>query len=66
MPAFNIDLLGIQNFTIEVFGNKISDLEQEQKEPIDDDLEKTLKDDEIPEKIEPRVKAGEVYKIGLG
>lgn len=46
-PDFDIDLLGIKNFTIDVA-----------------DKEGLTDDDAIPEKVEPRTKLGDIYKLG--
>lgn len=46
-PDFDVDLLGIKNFTVEVAD----------KEPLCDE-------DEIPEKVEPKAKLGDIYKLG--
>lgn len=46
-PDFNIDLLGIKNFTIDVA----------EKEPGCDE-------DEVPEKVEPKAKLGDIYQLG--
>lgn len=47
-PDFNIDLLGIENFTIEVA----------------DKLEPGCDEDEVPEKVEPKTKLGDLYIMG--
>lgn len=46
-PDFDIDLLGIKNFTIDV----------SEKEPGCDE-------DEVPEKVEPKAKLGDIYQLG--
>lgn len=46
-PDFDIDLLGIKNFTLDVA----------EKEGLCDP-------DEIPEKLEPRTKRGDIYRLG--
>lgn len=46
-PDFDIDLLGIKNFEIDVAD----------KEPGCDE-------DEVPEKVEPKTKLGDIYKLG--
>lgn len=46
-PDFNIDMLGIQNFTLDV-SDKFEDKDA----------------DEIPEKIEPQAKLGQIYQLG--
>ena len=46
-PDFDIDLLGIKNFEIEVA-----------------DKEGLTDEDAIPEKVEPRTKLGDIYKLG--
>jgi len=45
-PDFDIDLLGIKNFTIDVADKGLCD------------------EDEIPEKVEPKTKPGDLYQLG--
>lgn len=47
-PDFDIDLLGIKNFVIE---------------PVDK-LAPGCDEDEVPEKVEPRTKLGDIYQLG--
>lgn len=47
-PGFDIDLLGINNFTIEVA----------------DKLEPGCDEDEVPEHVEPKTKLGDIYELG--
>lgn len=66
-PDFDIQLLGLDNFTIDVADKNIQKIE-------DDDLQESSSDesdsvepeqeDIIPDHIEPRVKIGETYVIG--
>lgn len=47
-PDFNIDLLGIKDFTLDLF----------------EKLDPQCDEDEIPEKVEPRTKLGDIYQLG--
>lgn len=47
-PEFNVDMLGLENFTVEV----------------SEKLEPQCDEDEIPEKVEPKTKLGDIYKLG--
>lgn len=48
MGPFDIDLLGIKDFTID----------------IAEKLEPQCDEDEVPEKVEPKTKLGDIYKLG--
>lgn len=56
-PNFDIDLLGIRDFKIDV-SEKVDSESQ-----ANDGNSQDLPEDKIPDKIEPRVKPGEVYTI---
>jgi DNA modification methylase len=47
-PDFDIDLLGIKDFTLD----------------MSDKLEPGCDEDEIPEKVEPKAKIGDIYRLG--
>jgi DNA modification methylase len=47
-PDFDIDLLGIKDFTLD----------------ISDKLEPGCDEDEVPEKVEPKAKTGDIYQLG--
>ena len=47
-PDFDIDLLGLKNFTVE----------------IADKLEPQCDEDEVPEVVEPKTKRGDIYQLG--
>jgi DNA modification methylase len=47
-PDFDIDLLGIKDFTLD----------------LSDKLEPGCDEDEVPEKVEPKAKTGDIYRLG--